>query len=66
MSATEVARVLKVSKRTLETLIKNREAPPYLLVGTQRRWRPRDVEQWVGHLIGAGAIGGRCAEVGGR
>lgn len=57
MSALEVARLLNVSRRTLETLIKNQEAPPHLLVGSQRRWRAQDVDRWarsrIAHFEGA-------------
>lgn len=47
MNIEEVAKLLKVSRRTMESLISKRRAPPHLLVGTQRRWRRADVQDWI-------------------
>ena len=47
MNIEEVPKLLKVSRRTMESLISKRRAPPHLLVGTQRRWRRADVQNWI-------------------
>lgn len=47
LDAVAVAKHLKVSKRTLESLIARDMTPPYFYVGRQRRWRQRDIEEWV-------------------
>jgi len=47
MNIEEVAKLLQVSRRTMESLISKRRAPPHLLVGTQRRWRRADVQDWI-------------------
>lgn len=43
----ELAQALKVSTRTLETLIRLNRAPRYIRVGRARRWRSEDIEAWL-------------------
>jgi predicted DNA-binding transcriptional regulator AlpA len=47
LNADEVRSVLKVSRRTLESLLASDAGPPYLTIGRQRRWRPNDVNAWI-------------------
>jgi excisionase family DNA binding protein len=49
----QVAHLLHVSRRTLETLLTRSEAPMYFLVGRQRRWRALDVQEWVRSRAGS-------------
>ena len=43
----EVARLLRISERTLERLTAAGEGPPSITFGRSRRWRRRDVEDWL-------------------
>jgi excisionase family DNA binding protein len=43
----EVARLLRISERTLERLTAAGEGPPSITFGRSRRWARRDVEQWL-------------------
>lgn len=45
--AATLAAFLRVSQRTLETLIVRGEAPPFVRLGRQRRWRHEDVQAWL-------------------
>lgn len=73
LSAAEVSRLLGVSLRTFECLIARGETPPFLTIGRQRRWRPRDVDAWLASLLSrsstpppANAADGAAAERGGN
>ena len=46
-SLQEFAQRLRVSPRTVETLIAQGDAPPMILIGKQRRWKPEDVTAWL-------------------
>ena len=56
MSAEEVRTLLRVSRRTFESIVARNEAPPYLFVGRQRRWKTKDVQNWIDArtMVGAG------------
>ena len=47
LDAGEVARILKISKRTLESMIARGEGPLMIMVGRQRRWMPDDLTMWI-------------------
>lgn len=47
LNADEVTRMLRVSRRTLESIISRDDGPRFLLVGRQRRWRNSDVQSWI-------------------
>ena len=47
LNVEEVTRLLRVSRRTLESIISREEGPRFLMVGRQRRWRTSDVESWI-------------------
>lgn len=49
----ELAETLKVSIRTVETLIREQRAPCFIRVGRSRRWRTEDVEAWLTKQIGS-------------
>ena len=50
LSADEVRAMLRVSRRTFESIVARNEAPPHLLIGRQRRWRQGDVTGWIDSL----------------
>jgi excisionase family DNA binding protein len=50
LSASEMILVLRVSRRTFEAIVARNEAPPYLRIGRQRRWRQSDVTTWFNTL----------------
>lgn len=50
LSASDVTQLLGVSRRTFESIVAKRQAPIFILVGRQRRWRPSDVENWIAGL----------------
>ena len=43
----ELAQVLKVSPRSVESLIRLNRAPPFIRIGRARRWRSEDIETWL-------------------
>lgn len=45
--AKSLSKYLNVSLRTLETLIKSNDIPPYILIGRQRRWFKQDVTAYL-------------------
>lgn len=47
LNVNEVAALLRVSRRTLETLLAANDAPGFFTVGRQRRWRHADVQFWI-------------------
>lgn len=47
LSADEIAQILRISKRTLESMIARGEGPPMMTIGRQRRWRLCDLEEWL-------------------
>lgn len=47
LNADEVAKLLKISKRTLESMIARGDGPPLITIGRQRRWRLCDLEEWL-------------------
>jgi excisionase family DNA binding protein len=49
----ELAQVLKVSVRTVESLIRANRAPPFIRVGRARRWRTGDVDAWLAQQVGS-------------
>ena len=50
LSASEVAQMLGVSRRTFESLVAKRKVPIFIRVGRQRRWRQPDVQNWIAAL----------------
>jgi excisionase family DNA binding protein len=46
-NADQVAEKLGVSRRTVDAMVADGEAPPYTYVRRQRRWRPEAVDAWV-------------------
>lgn len=46
-SLNELAALLKISARTLESLILTGAAPPHVRIGRQRRWVHTDVVCWL-------------------
>lgn len=53
MSAEEVRGVLRVSRRTFESMVAQQKVPCFILVGRQRRWRRKDLEEWISSLAEA-------------
>lgn len=51
LNATQVARHLGISRRTFEALIKQGDAPSFVWIGHQRRWRPQDVEEFINQKL---------------
>lgn len=51
LTAPEVAKLLKITVRTLENMVARNAAPPMLRVGRQRRWRKVDIEEWLATQI---------------
>ena len=47
LDAKNLAKYLRVSARTLETLLGRGEGPPFIKLGRQRRWRQIDVDSWL-------------------
>lgn len=47
LTIADLARLLQISVRTVEALIKDGKAPPHIRIGRQRRWRRTDVLQWL-------------------
>ncbi|WP_144373394.1 helix-turn-helix transcriptional regulator [Vogesella urethralis] len=47
LNAKELAKLLNVSARTLESLIATDQAPPHYRLGKVRRWDPEMVQQWI-------------------
>ena len=43
----ELAQALKVSTRTVETLIRTNRAPCFIRIGRARRWRAEDIDAWL-------------------
>ncbi len=41
-----LAKLLNISLRTTETLIKTNQLPMYIRVGHQRRWRQSDIDKF--------------------
>lgn len=50
IDAKEVALKLGVSLRKLEYLISEGTAPAFLRIGRARKWRPKDVDDWIEKL----------------
>lgn len=46
-TATQVAEMLCVSRRTLWRLVSGRKLPPPLRIGGAVRWRVGDIETWI-------------------
>lgn len=47
LGAAQVAKQLGISRRTFESLVKEGNAPGFVWIGHQRRWRPEDVEGFI-------------------
>lgn len=47
LDAVQVASLLQISKRKLESLLAAGDGPPYVQFGRVRRWRQEDVDAWV-------------------
>ena len=47
LTVQELAQVLKVSTRTVESMIRLNRAPPFIRIGRARRWRSEDIEAWL-------------------
>jgi excisionase family DNA binding protein len=47
MKSDELAAMLRISRRSLESLIKEGNVPPYVRVGRMRRWDPEIVSRWL-------------------
>ena len=48
-----VAEILGISISSLSWLMQRGDAPPSLLVGKLRKWRPEDVEAWIAARVEA-------------
>jgi excisionase family DNA binding protein len=51
LDAIDVAKILRVSKRTFESLVALGKGPPAMTIGRQRRWRQRDVDEWLEAML---------------
>lgn len=51
LGAADVAKHLGISRRTFESLVKQGNAPVFVWIGHQRRWRPEDVEQFINRKL---------------
>lgn len=51
LSATDIARLLQVCKRTVQKLAEAGVMPNYVRIGRQRRWRKQDIEEWINKEI---------------
>jgi excisionase family DNA binding protein len=47
LTADDVAKLLKVSRRKFEYMVKGGEAPPFIRLGKLRRWEPTAVKTWL-------------------
>lgn len=47
IDAEEFGRLLKVSAKTIDRLLARKKLPRPTLLGRQRRWRRREIEEWV-------------------
>jgi excisionase family DNA binding protein len=47
LSTEDVRTVLRISRRTFESMVARGEAPTHLVVGRQRRWKEADVAAWI-------------------
>lgn len=47
LDAKLLAEYLRISRRTLESIVLSGEGPPFLKLGRQRRWRVVDVDAWI-------------------
>lgn len=47
IKAAEVAKRLNISRRTFESLVKRGDAPVFIWIGHQRRWKDEDVEEFI-------------------
>lgn|GEM_PF-2364941 len=61
LDATEVASLLKISKRKFEAMIKEGTAPVFMRLGGLRRWRLQDVNAWADLQIRRES-GGSCID----
>lgn len=61
LTADEVRDVLRVSRRTFESMVAKRKVPLFILVGRQRRWRRTDVEAWISTLAEAATSARRAS-----
>lgn len=57
LDAIQVSQYLKISKRSLESLLARGEGPRHLWVGRQRRWRPDDLHRWTADRLGSSCVG---------
>lgn len=47
MNARDVANMLSISLRTLDTLVARGEAPAFIRIGQARRWRVAEINTWI-------------------
>ena len=47
MTIKDIAELLRVSERTVENMIKDGRAPPFMRMGRVRRWDPDVLQEWV-------------------
>lgn len=47
LKTADVAAKLNISERSLERLILQGEAPPYIKIGRLRRWHPDELMAWI-------------------
>ncbi|WP_368860149.1 helix-turn-helix transcriptional regulator [Chitinimonas prasina] len=66
LTARQLAELLNVSKRTLETLIADGQAPAHYLIGRTRRWDPVVVQAWVAERTAARTEKLLGADIGGK
>ncbi len=52
MDAKDCAAILKISESMFYKLLKNPQAPQPILIGSLRRWRRRELTEWLDHLAG--------------
>ena len=51
LTARDLARVLRISARSLEERLAEGEAPPPLRIGRLRRWAPEAVRAWLDQKV---------------
>ena len=50
LSVKDLANWLGISVRTIDKLVAQNEAPPFVKIRRQRKWRPADVRAWLKKL----------------
>jgi len=58
----ELAKILGISLRTLDSLDKRRELPEGIRVGHVRRWRMSDIDDWINIKLELARAGSAASE----